>query len=174
MYGGKAFELGGVVVPMTAALGLQQQVAVTGGASTRRMMNGAAIKQTQWQKLAITLSGNGWAPLGLDALDYSGPLTLKCGLPRAIRSQSTSIALPVGRRTDTGYEPFARAHMADGREVETAVSIATHTATVTAVVGAVGYAVWYFPQITVIASPPDETFDQEAAECSWSISAEEQ
>lgn len=174
MNAGRAFELGGVVVPMTAALDLQQQITVTGGASMRRMMNGAAIKQTQWQKLAVTLSGNGWCPLGLDALDYSGPLTLKCGLPRAIRSQSTSIALPVARRTDTGYEPFARAHLADGREVETAVSIAAHVATVSAVAGAVGYAVWYFPQLTVIASPPDESFDQGGAECSWSISAEEE
>lgn len=174
MNAGRVFELGGVVVPMTAALDLQQQITVTGGASTRRMMNGAALKQTQWQKLAVTLSGNGWCPLGLDALDYTGPLTLKCGLPRAIRSQSTSIALPVARRTDTGYEPFARAHLADGREVETAVSIATHVATVTAVAGAVSYAVWYFPQITVIASPPDESFDQGGAECSWSITAEEQ
>jgi len=174
MNAGRAFELGGVVVPMTAALDLQQQINVTGGASMRRMMNGAAIKQTQWQKLAVTLSGNGWCPLGLDALDYTGPLTLKCGLPRAIRSQSTSIALPVARRTDTGYEPFARAHRADGREVETAVSIATHVATVTAVAGAVSYAVWYFPQLTVMASPPDESFDQGGAECSWSITAEEQ
>lgn len=174
MNAGRAFELGGVIVPMIAALDLQQQVTVTGGASVRRMMNGAAIKQTQWQKLAVTLSGNGWCPLGLDALDYTGPLTLKCGLPRAIRSQSTSIALPVARRTDAGYEPFARAHIADGREVETAVSIATHVATVTAVPGAVSYAVWYFPQLTVIASPPDESFDQGGAECSWSISAEEQ
>ena len=174
MNAGRAFELGGVVVPMTAALDLQQQITVTGGASTRRMMNGAALKQTQWQKLAVTLIGNGWCPLGLDALDYTGPLTLKCGLPRAIRSQSTSIALPVSRRTDAGYEPFAHAHLADGREVETAVSIATHVATVTAVAGAVSYAVWYFPQITVIASPPDESFDQGGAECSWSITAEEQ
>lgn len=173
MNAGRAFELGGVIVPMTAALDLQQQITVTGGASVRRMMNGAAIKQTQWQKLAVTLSGNGWCPLGLDALDYSGPLTLKCGLPRAIRSQSTSIALPVSRRTDAGYEPFARAYLADGREVEAAVSIAAHVATVTAVSGAVSYAVWYFPQLTVIASPPDESFDQAGGECSWSISAEE-
>lgn len=168
------FELGGVVVPVTAALDLQQQISVIGGASVLRMMNGAARKQTNWQKLAVALSGSGWAPLGLQSLDYSGPLTLKCGLPRAVRSQSTSIALPVGRRTDSGYTPFARAHMADGREVDTPVSIAAHTATVTAVSGAISYAVWYWPQITVLASPPEETFDQASGECSWSISAEEE
>lgn len=54
------------------------------------------------------------------------------------------------------------------------MSIAAHVATVTAVSGAVSYAVWYFPQLTVIASPPDESFDQAGGECSWSISAEEQ
>lgn len=170
----KAFEIGGVVVPVSAALGLQQQISVIGGASVLRMMNGAGLKQTHWQRLAVSLSGSGWAPLGLQSLDYSAPLTLKCGLPRVVRSQSLSIALPVGRRSDAGYEPFARAHLADGREVATTVSITTHTATVTAVAGAISYAVWYWPQLTVIASPPEETFDQASGDCSWSISAEEQ
>ena len=70
------FELGGVVVPVTAALDLQQQISVIGGASVLRMMNGAARKQTNWQKLAVALSGSGWAPLGLQSLDYSGPLDI--------------------------------------------------------------------------------------------------
>lgn len=174
MSGGRAFELGSVMVPLTAALDLQQQIGTIGGFSTLRMMNGGAIKQTQWSRLSVSLSGSGWSPLGLQSLDYSVPLTLKCGLPRAIRSQSNVIALPTARRTDSGYDPFARAHMADGREVETAVSIAAHTATVTTVAGAIGYAVWYYPQLTVIANPPEETFDQTTGECAWSISAEEQ
>ena len=173
---GRSFELGGVVVPLTAALGLQQSISrVSGGSSTRRTMNGTAIHQANWRKLAINLSGDGWAPLGIGALDYDDPagLTLKCGLPCAVRSQSNVIALPVKRRTDAGYEPFARAHLADGREVDTPLSIVSHTATLTTVAGAIGYAVWYFPQLVVIAAEPEETFDGAGAASSWQLTAEE-
>jgi hypothetical protein len=175
-YAGQSFELGGVVVPLTAALGLQQAIAPIDGGSTRlRAMNGAAIPQFQWRRLGVQLSGDGYAPLGLSALDYDSPsgLTLKCGLPRAVRSNSASIALPIARRTDTGYLPFARAHMADGSERETTISITSHTATLGTVTGAISYAVWYFPQLTVLASPPEETFDGESGTASWSMTLEE-
>lgn len=173
---GKSFELGGIVVPITAALGLQQSISVVqGGQSTMRTMNGSVIRQTQWRKISVSLSGDGWSPPGLSALDYNSAagLTLKCGLPRAIRSNSASITLPTARRTDTGYEPFARAHKADGTEVETSISIASHTATLGAVSGAVSYAVWYFPQLTVIATPPEESFEAGGATASWQLQAEE-
>lgn len=175
-HAGKSFELGGVVVPLTPALGLQQSFSfVDGGQFRGRTMNGAPIIQTQWRKLAVSLSGDGWSPLGLSALDFDSAagLTLKCGLPRAVRSNSTSIALPVARRTDAGYEPFARAHLATGAEVDTTISITSHTATLGAVTGAVSYAVWYFPQLTVTATAPEETFDAEGAASSWSINFEE-
>lgn len=173
---GKSFELGGIVVPLTAALGLQQSISVVqGGQSTQRTMNGSVIRQTQWRKLAVSLSGDGYAPIGLSSLDYDNPagLVLKCALPRAVRSNSTSIALPTARRTDTGYEPFARAHLSDGTEIDTSISIASHTATVGTVSGAVSYAVWYFPQLTVIATPPEESFDASSAAASWQLTAEE-
>ena len=172
MNGVLAFELGAVKVPMTAALGLQQQCAPIGGNTVLRLGNGAAVKQTTWRKQRITLTGDGWVPPGLGGLDYDGQLLLKCGLPEAIASTIVTVTLPAARRTDAGYLPFARAHL-PGRDVETAVSMAGNVATVTAVTGAQAYTVWYYPQLTVICEPPQTTFDGAGAAVAWELVAEE-
>lgn len=169
---GKAFELGGLVVPIHAALDLSQQIEPVGGSVTRRLGAGALIKQTTWRKRRITLSGSGWCPIGLDALNWDAQLTLKCGLPESITSNTTTITLPAGRRTDAGYEPFARAHLA-GEWRDTPVSIAGNTATVTAVAGAIAYQVWYWPVVTVHAEPPATSFEQSTAQASWELVCEE-
>ena len=172
---GKSFELGGVVVPITPALNFQQVLRpIEGGSGIVRMMSGRGVKQTAWSRKAVELSGDGWCPLGLGALDYAAPMTLKCGVPTVARSQSTTIALPTARRTDAGYEPFARAHLPSGEEVRTAISITSHIATLTPVAGAISYAVWYWPQLTVLASPPEETFDRATGDTSWTLTAEEE
>lgn len=171
---GKSFELGGVIVPWSAGLGLNQEITlVDGGNSMRRMMSGRAEYQEHWTKWAITLSADGWSPHGLGLLDYTEPMVLRCGLPEAVRSQSTAIALPLKRRTDAGYEPFARAHLADGTEKRTALSIASHVATLTPVAGAVSYAVWYWPEFTVIASRPTQGVNHSTGNFGWSLNAEE-
>jgi hypothetical protein len=172
MSGAIAFELGAVRVPMTAALGLQQQFAPIGGSTVQRLGNGAAIKQTAWSKLRVTLTCDGWVPPGLGGLNYDGPLLLKCGLPRSIASTATSVTLPSARRTDSGYLPFARAHL-PGREAETPVSVTGNTATLTAVTGAQAYTVWYYPQLSVVCDMPTETFDGAGAAVSWELTAEE-
>lgn len=171
---GEAFELGGVRVPWVAGLGMTQSFRVIGGFSTRRLMSGRALKQSHWEKLEVVIAATGLSPAGLQGLDFSQPLLLKCGEPRAIRSQSTSIALPVGRRSGPGYEPFARAYFADRREVFAAVTVASHVATITPVAGAIGYAVWYYPQLTVIATAPEENTDHQSGTVSWTLTAEEQ
>lgn len=171
---GKSFELGGLVVPWSAGLNLNQEISpLEGGSSTRRMLNGRGEQQTNWRKVSISLSADGWSPNGLDALDYTGPLLLRCGLPVSVRAQVTAIALPVGRRTDAGYEPFARAHLADGSERRTALSIASHVATLTPVADAVSYAVWYWPEFTVFARPPTQGVNHSTGNYGWSITAEE-
>lgn len=170
---GKSFQLGDVVVPITAALGLQQSVELFGGAARLRMADGAGVAQVTWRKHRITLSGDGWAPLGLRGMSFDGPLVLRCGLPEAVTSASNAITLPAARRIDAGYEPFARAHTADG-DIDTAVSLAGNVATCTAVSGAIGYSVMYYPQITVLADPPATSFDRGGATSSWEIVCEEQ
>lgn len=168
----KIMELGSIALPLDAGLGYSESFETFGGFATLRLGAGAAVKQTAWEKLRVTLSGEGWVPHGLQALNYSAPLTLKCGTPRAITSSTPSATLPAGRRTDAGYTPFAFAHTARGR-VATPVSVAAHTATVTPVAGATAYSVMYYPQLSVIATPPaDETRTEDAA-TSWQIVCEE-
>ena len=94
---GKSFELGGIVVPLRAALAYDQQIEPIGASSVRRFVDGSAVKQTVWGgKLRISLSGDGWAPLGLHDLDYTAPLTLKCGTPEAIRGARTYLGILIG------------------------------------------------------------------------------
>lgn len=170
----KNIELGGIVIPFRAANGFDQQVEPIGASSLRRTINGTAIKQTAWAgKLRVTLQGDGWAPLGLQGLDYSAPLTLRCAIPEAIRSQVAAITLPAGRRSDPGYAPFGRAHLPGGAEVATPVSLVGDVATCTAVAGAIGYAVWYWPELIGYAEPPTRTGNAGRGEFGWQIVFEE-
>lgn len=169
---GKAFELGAVVVPAHVALGFNQRIETFGGSRRLRLGTGNGIQQTVWRRRRITLSGEGWCPPGLDALNYNGPLTLKCGLPVAVLSTATTVTLPTARRTDAGYLPFARAHLPDGW-VETSVSITNHVATLGAVSGAISYSVWYWPQLSVLADPPSQEFDASGGAVAWELVCEE-
>lgn len=169
---GKAFELGGVVVPITAAYALRQRLEVVGGRNRVRFANGASLVQSAWSKRRVTLSGDGWAPLGLGGLNYNGTLVLKCGMPEAVRANSNVVALPAGRRSDSGYEPFARAHLATG-DVVTAVTVVGNTATCTEVSGAISYSVWYYPQLTGWCEPPATDFDGAGASTAWELAIEE-
>lgn len=171
---GVAFELGGIAVPLTVAGNIQQRITVLEGGRLRRMMNGTALKQSHWRKLAVELSGDGWCPLGVDALDWDAAHVLKLGEPRAVQSNSTAVVLPAARRTDVPFLPTARAHLADGNEVPTSISIAGNTATLGPISGAVSYSVIYFPQLTVIATPPEHTFDGAGSVSSWALNAEEE
>lgn len=171
---GKSFELGGVVVPLRAALNYDQQFEPVESASFRRMANGTGIKQTAWSgKLRVVLSGDGWAPIGLADLDYGSAMPLRCGMPEAVRANTAVIALPGARRTDAGYTPFAHAYMPDGSAVETAVAVVGDVATCTSVTNAIGYAVWYWPELTVIAQAPTRGASASRAEFTWQIVCEE-
>lgn len=165
--------LGGVIVPLVAGLDLSQTYDQFGGVWTARAMNGAAIRREHWRKLRTQISGSGWIPPGLHALDYSTPLTLSCIAPRMLRSATNSLALPAARRSDTGYTPYAWAVMADGSAQATPVAMASNTATATAVSGAQAYLFFYFPTLSVYAEPPAERFDPRGAVAGWDLTAEE-
>lgn len=172
---GKSFELGGVVVPWRAALDHDQQIEAIGAMSTVRLLDGSAVRQTAWRgKLRVTLSGSGWTPLGLSGLDYTQAMTLKCAIPETVQSAVAAITLPAARRTDSGYAPFAQAHMADGSTVDTSVSVVGDVATCTAISGAIGYSVWYWPQLTVFADEPTRTGSAGTGDFGWQIVCEEQ
>lgn len=169
---GKAFELGGIVMPLDAAFRVSQQVERAGGRSALRFANGASLRQQAWRKLRVVISGDGWSPLGLDALDFESTMTFKSCAPLAIRSNSNVITLPATRRTDAGYLPYAWAHLPNG-PASTAVSISTNVATCVSIADAISYSVSYFPQLTVWADPPSQQFDVAGAASSWELILEE-
>ena len=166
------FELGGVSVALHANLEFRQQYRPVVSANTRRMMDGSLNKQSNWTRVGTSLSARGWVPHGLDGLDYSSPLLMKCGAPRAITSASNILTIPAERRADAGYEPQAYA-IKNGEQIETSIGIATNTATLGIVVGAEFYQVVYFPEITVYADPPAQDLDVHAAEYGWTLRAEQ-
>lgn len=169
---GKAFQLGAVIVPIHAALGLSQRIEPMGGNTTLRLGLGAGIKQSVWRKKRITLSANGWCPPGLGSLNFDAALALKCGLPDSLTSTSHIITLPAARRVDAGYEPFARAHLTDGWQ-DTPMTLAGNVATCATVAGAVGYSVWYYPELSVLCEPPAVDFDGQGAAVAWELICEE-
>lgn len=165
-------ELGGIVVRADAAgMELQQNYRVIGGQALRRGLDGSAEKQVQWRKLATSISGAGNLPAGLDGLDFTQAMTLKCVTPRAIASASNVIALPANRRTDAGHVPIGFALFAS-EWVPTPVSMGGNNATLMAVAGALAYKVLYWPQLTVFAEITADG-DMHEASYRWQIECEE-
>ena len=79
------FSLGGQTPHALAQLDFQQQIEPLVGGNVVRMGSGTGEKREHWRKNRISLSGGGWVPLnGLDALTYSGPLTLSISRLNAI------------------------------------------------------------------------------------------
>ena len=81
---------------LTATMTVYEQLQFTqtyetiGGFTVARMMDGAAVKQTNWQKLKTTISATGGLPPGIADLDYTLPITIMCAVPRAITRPTNS------------------------------------------------------------------------------------
>ncbi len=166
------FKLGGISIPVNAGLEFSQSYEMIGGTVTQRMQSGRAIKQTHFNKLRTVLSGQGWVPAGLDGLDYSTPLLLKCVAPRSVSSTNTQFTIPANRRNDPGFEPKAYA-VVSGSLVETEITLNADIASLDAVPGALTYQVHYYPEILVFAEPPQTQGNMTGAEFSWTLTCEE-
>ena len=175
------FALGGLRVPIESVLDFSQTYEPIDQVARLRMMTGAAVQQVSWRKLRTTLSGAGWWPAGLDALNFDAALVLDCAAPRSITSASNVIMLPPARRTDTDYLPvgYALVLPAGGAArfdtvlVPTPLALAGDTATLTAVSGAVAYQATYYPRLNVFADRPQAETDIAAAQHRWTLTAEE-
>ncbi len=57
---------------------LDPQIAVTplGGATTHRLSDGSAARQTVWRKRRVRISGTGWVPPTLSAVDWAAEVTI--------------------------------------------------------------------------------------------------
>lgn len=72
--------IGGITLPDLAQFNLRyQQGRLTGGSGVLRFSDGTSEKQTNWQKRSVDLSADGWLPAGLDAIDWTQPVTISGG-----------------------------------------------------------------------------------------------
>jgi len=166
------FTLDDLVIPIYAALDQSQVYEQFGGYTTLRTVNGSGVRQANWKKHRINLSGNGSIPLGLESLDHAALHTLKCGVPMSVQSLSNVITVPTYRRSDVALEGYA--HLNDSGElVETAVGLSVDTATLTIVTGAIAYSVRFWPEFSVFCDPPQRTINSRTKEYGWTLNCEE-
>lgn len=166
------FELGGVRVPILACLEFSQTYEPIGGSVIHRMQSGKAVKQTHYTKWRTTLSGQGWIPVGLNALDYRLAQCLKCAAPQSVFSTYPCLTLPTARRQDEPFVPKGFAMV--GQELmEVAMEMQADIATLSAIPDARGYCVHYYPEWQVFAEMTQMQANLHNAEFSWSITAEQ-
>lgn len=150
-------------ITLYEALSYSQDIAPLGGYETLRMLDGSGLKQSNWLKHSVQISGKGGIPLGMHDLDWNKVITLWCGATMSIVSNTNSFTLPP-HRTDSGYEPSVLKYIpADGLWVPvTANGIASK------------YMCLYYPILQCFFDPPSEsqTFDSDS-NISWSITGEE-
>lgn len=163
--------IAGVEIPIHTLSPFSQTYETIGGIYTRRMMSGGVKKQTNWEKIATSISAGGTIPPGLASTSFGAPYIMMCGAARSIRNVSNIITLPT-RRSDVGFEPKGKALVGVAWEESPAVMVGD-VATVAAVAGAEQYEVWYYPVLTVVSLPPNEDIDVSGEEYSWSLTAEE-
>lgn len=143
-----------------------------GGSTVHRMLNGAGAKQTHWTKLTTTISGDGIAPPGLAAVNWSVPVEILCIAPRSMFSSTNVLVLPTARRTDFADAVKACA-IVGGKLQPTTISVVGNTATAVAVAGASGYQFIYFPRLNFYSDGVQESDDVANADFSWTLTAEE-
>lgn len=161
--------LGGIaIVQQAGALDLTEDV--IGGDALLRLSGGPAVKMTRYERMAGTISGQGWLPPGLDGLDYSQPLELRSTQVSAIQGPGPTFTLPSTPRPDK--EPWAYAVLG-GELVPAACSTVDGVVTVSPVAGASAYQVWWLPVYSVFARRPPRQQSNSTATQGWSIVWEE-
>jgi hypothetical protein len=173
--------IGGIEIPVYALTDdFRQDYEEIAGISSARMGDGSLLIQRAWPtaaanyKLRTTISGGGSLPAPLDSLNRGASVEISCAEPRRITGATptaTTITLPAGRRSDSGYAPTAWA-LVGGLLVSTPVSIATNTATVTAVSGAQHYHVRYWPKFSGLITHKTGGEPWQARR-GWSVTLEE-
>jgi len=161
--------LGGIPLVLHAGAPELSEEAI-GGETLLRMSDGTGVPMTHWQKMAGSISGQGWMPPGLDGLDYSQPMPLFSTQVNSMQGTGLVYSLPSTPRPDV--EPWAFALLGDDWRA-TPCSTVAGVATVTAVAGAEAYQVWWMPVYSVKAQRPPKQQSSASATHSWSIPWEE-
>lgn len=165
-------KIGSIEIPGMSGFDLRQTYEEEKAETLLRAKSGAGILQQRWKKLQSTISGNGWLPVAIDAIDTNAALAVSCIAPLAVYGASTSITLPRSYRTDEDYAPQGIA-LVNGEAVNTSISLAGQVATLGAVAGASQYQVIYVPILTGFVSISRD-HDASSGLAAWSISVQEQ
>ncbi|MGQ7957688.1 hypothetical protein ACUTAF_08225 [Pseudomonas sp. SP16.1] len=161
--------LGGVEIVLHAGAPVETLEPI-GGSTVLRMSDGAGIKQQHWERMAGSISGDGWMPPGLDGLDYSGPLELRSTKVQSIGGSGLVYTLTSTPRPDVA--PWGLALV--GRDwVKTACAVVDGVATLTAVAGATAYRACWLPVFSVFANRPSESQSGATGGHTWSLTWEE-
>lgn len=172
----KTLIVGGFVVPIYAALSLQQQFLKRGGSGRTRMEDGRLEAQFSWEKLAYEVSGTGTVPPGLDGLNDHTEYEVSCAIYKELAVAGTSVILPAARRTDSGYVPYVMACRPAAAPldqiIEISASLAGDLLSWSALSGANHYIVRYYPKFTALIefARSDES---EGFGSRWTLTAEE-
>jgi hypothetical protein len=182
-----------ITIPFSSSQEISQTYRDLAARYPMRTGNGSMIIRTAWSgKVGTTLDGQGVIPVGFSAFDWSTTHTLYCVAPRAVGGTTAlTINVPKARRTDgtlngdgspVGAIAYARAIMSyqndwqyttyTSADADPPLASTHHKFTLTAVAGALRYQVIYYPKITVICNPPEESVSADAM-YSWSLEAEE-
>jgi hypothetical protein len=146
---------------------VSQTFAPIGGRTIKRLSNGAAVSMSNWRKLSTDISGYGYYPPGLDAINWDAAITVSSIARRSISSASNVIALPGAVRSELEYAPDAAA-IVSGELVPSPVSITTGVATITTVSGSTGYFIQFFPILSLFADL-DTSEDDQGRVIRWTI-----
>ena len=166
-----SLKIGSVVIPVESGFAIQQSYNKILSRTLLRAKSGTGIPQSRWQKLRSTISGAGWVPAAVDALDVGIGHAVHCVESLSAYGASTSITIPHSYRTDAGYTVQGAA-LVNGDIVTTPVSMAAQVATLTAVSGATQYQVIYYPIITGLLTI-SKSGDVDNKTHGWTIDVEE-
>jgi hypothetical protein len=149
-------ELDGIAVPTESILEFDQDYTDLAGETFVRTADGSGILRTGWTgKLATVITGKGWAGRALANARRGASYTLRCAIPDAVDSLTTTVTIPSARRADSGHVPIGFGLVGDhfvATEISNLAALnaaSTDDATLTAVSGASAYRVHYWPQLAV-------------------------
>lgn len=164
--------IAGIPLPIQAGLDIRQTLDPVEAKTLLRTLNGTGILQSRWKKLSSTITGTGWLPDGLDAIDTDAAVSVSCIAPLSVASASNIITIPRVCRTDAPYDPHG-ASIVGMQMIPTPVVMAGSVATLTPVSGATQYHIVYYPVITGFVTIRRQSLDAEQ-EHSWEIEVQEQ
>ena len=158
--------LGGVPIVLHAGAPELTEESI-GGSTVLRMSGGEGVKLTHWERMAGSISGQGWIPPGLDGLDYSQPLELRSTQVNAIHGPGPDFTLTGTPRPDVA--PWADALVGD-QWVRVPSTFSEGLLTVTPRAGATLYRACWLPVYSVFATRPPKS---QSSVHGWSIAWEE-